>query len=96
MSSESFKPTGMPFVCHLPYNFVVNTSRFFKRILYGSLILMASGCATELYPWMNQDQIARGLVIGRTVTVVAGERARRYQPQVRLIEVENQDTQERV
>ena len=67
----------------------------FQRSLYGLLVLIASGCATEVSPLVDQDQIRGSLVVGRAVTVVIGERSRRYLPQVRFLEVEDQESKKR-
>ena len=59
------------------------------------LVLSMSGCVTELPSLIDQDQVAGSLVVGRVITVLTGERSRRYVPQMRFLELENQDSQQR-
>jgi hypothetical protein len=54
-----------------------------------------SGCVTTLPGLAENNEIATPTVIGRTVTILTGERGRRYEPKVRFFEVENQDTNQR-
>jgi hypothetical protein len=53
------------------------------------------GCATTLPGLAENNEIATPTVVGRTVTVLTGDRGRRYEPKVRFFEVENQDTNQR-
>jgi hypothetical protein len=82
----------MPFTSTLPYNFPVKKTRIFAGSLFGLLVLIASGCVTELPPLAKHDQFTGSLVVGRTLTVLTGERSRRYLPQVRFLVVEDQDS----
>lgn len=62
------------------------------------LVLLAlglAGCATKLPSLVKQDQIEGSLVVGRVSTVLTGERARRYMPQLRFFELEAQDSSQR-
>jgi len=59
------------------------------------LTLSASGCATELPAVIQQDQVAGNLVVGRAITVLTGERSRRYAPQLRFFELESVDSSQR-
>jgi len=61
----------------------------------GVMALNLWGCATDLPPLADQTQVTNGVVVGRVLTVVTGERTRRYQAEVRFFEVEEQRTQER-
>lgn len=80
---------------NLPYNFCMKTIWMLQRGLIGGLILSVAGCATELPSLVSQDEVTGNLVVGRVLTVVTGERARRYMPQVRFLELEEQDSAKR-
>lgn len=66
-----------------------------KAMLLVVLTLSASGCATELPAMVQRDQITGNLVVGRVITVLTGERSRRYAPQLRFFELEAQDSAQR-
>ncbi len=63
--------------------------------LLGAIALSSAGCVTELPPLVDPAQVTDSLVVGRVITIITGERARRYLPQVRFLELENQDSQKR-
>ena len=67
----------------------------FRGGLLGVLVLTMSGCVTELPSLVDQDQVAGSLVVGRVITVLTGERSRRYVPQMRFLELEDKDSQQR-
>lgn len=67
----------------------------FRGGLLGVLVLGMSSCVTELPSRVYQDQVAGSLVVGRVIMVLTGERSRRYAPQMRFLEWENQDLQKR-
>lgn len=69
--------------------------QIFRGGLLGALLLGMSGCVTELPSLVDQDQVAGGLVVGRAITVLTGERSRRYVPQMRFLELEDKDSQQR-
>ena len=59
------------------------------------LVLSMSSCVTELPSRVDQDQVAGSLVVGRVITVLTGERSRRYVPQMRFLELEDKDSKQR-
>jgi hypothetical protein len=59
------------------------------------LILTVSGCAAELPSLVDPTQVTGSLVVGRVLTVLTGETSRRYPPQVRFFELEDQTSQKR-
>ncbi len=67
----------------------------FQGRLLGALVLSMSGCMTELPSLVNPDQVRGSLVVGRIVTVLTGETSRRYPPEVRTFELEDQASQKR-
>jgi hypothetical protein len=67
----------------------------FQGGLVGALVLSTSGCVTELPSLVNSDQVTGSLVVGRVLTVLTGETSRRYPPEVRFFELENQTSQKR-
>ncbi len=67
----------------------------FQRSLLGALVLCMSSCATELPSLVDPTQVAGSLVVGRVSTVLTGETSRRYPPEVRFFELEDQTSQKR-
>ena len=67
----------------------------FQGSLLGALVVSMSGCATELPSLVNPDQVTGSLVVGRVLTVLTGETSRRYPPEVRFFELEEQTSQKR-
>lgn len=67
----------------------------FQGGLLGALVLSMSGCVTELPSLVNSDQVMGSLVVGRILTVLTGNSSRRYPPEVRFFELENQTSQKR-
>ena len=63
--------------------------------LLGVLVFGMSSCVTELPSLVDQDQVAGSLVVGRVITVLTGERSRRYVPQMRFLELEDKDSKQR-
>lgn len=69
--------------------------QIFRGGLLGALLLGMSGCVMELPSLVDQDRVVGSLVVGRVITVLTGERSRRYVPQMRLLELEDKDSQQR-
>ena len=67
----------------------------FRGGLLSVLVLSMSGCVTELPSRVNQDRVVGSLVVGRVITVLTGERSRRYVPQIRFLELEDKDSKQR-
>ena len=63
--------------------------------LLTAFVLSASGCATEVPPLASPEQVTGSLIVGQAVTVLTGDTSRRYLPQIRFLELENQDLQQR-
>lgn len=53
------------------------------------------GCATQLPSVADPVKVIDGLAIGRVLTFLTGERARRYLPEMRFFELEDQDSRKR-
>lgn len=65
-----------------------------RWVSFASLMAL-SACVNEL-PAISQDGITQsGIAVGRVLAVLTGERSRKYEPAVRLFEVENRQTKER-
>lgn len=65
-----------------------------RWVSFASLMAL-SACVNEL-PAISQDGITQsGVAVGRVLAVLTGERSRKYEPAVRLFEVENRQTKER-
>lgn len=57
-----------------------------------------SACVTDIPPLAELDQqhqVTGGMVVGRVLVVLTGETSRKYEPEVRFFEVEDQKTYER-
>ena len=63
--------------------------------MLGLIVLNLWGCATEVPPLIDKAQVPGNVVVGRVLAVITGKRARRYEPEVRFLEVEERRTQER-
>jgi hypothetical protein len=67
----------------------------FSTALGVSIPLALLGCTTKLPSLVEPAQVTGSVVVGRVVTVLTGERSRRYLPQMRFLELEGQDSQKR-
>lgn len=56
---------------------------------------LSSGCVAALPAIVKNEDLTGPMVVGRAVTVLTGERGRRFEPKVRFFEVENRDTHQR-
>jgi len=61
----------------------------------GMLLVILTGCVTELPTTVESADGAATLVVGRVTTLLTGERKRIYEPALRTFELENQQTHER-
>jgi len=57
--------------------------------------LSCAACVAQLPPLAEVAEPADGLVVGRVSAALTGERARKYEPEVRSFEVEHQKSRER-
>ncbi|MFO0699212.1 MAG: hypothetical protein U0236_08290 [Nitrospira sp.] len=73
----------------------MKANRLLRVGLIGVLSLSVAGCMTKLPSLAHQDQVTGSLVVGRILTVLTGERTRRYGPQIRFLELEDQDSSKR-
>jgi hypothetical protein len=67
----------------------------FGVVMMGLMVMNSLGCVTNVPPLVDQAQIPDNVMVGRIQAVITGERARRFEPEVRFIEVEERRTQER-
>ena len=67
----------------------------FQGMLFAVLALSASSCTTELPSLVQRYHIGGNLVVGRVLTVLTGERARQYEPELRFFELEEEGTSHR-
>lgn len=70
-------------------------SHVYSTAVMGFIALNILGCVTEVPPLVDQAQVTGTVMVGRVLTVITGERARRYGPEVRFLEVEERQTQQR-
>ncbi len=59
------------------------------------MIVSLWGCATDIPAVPETAQVTGSAAIGRVLVVNSGERARRYQPEVRVLDLEHLRTKER-
>lgn len=81
----------------MAYNFTMawEFGRFCKVLLVVIIIPTAWACSTAVPSLVDSTQVRGSLVVGRVLTVLTGDRARRYLPQMRFLELEEQDSRER-
>ncbi len=63
--------------------------------LVSILFLGEWSCATHVPSMADPTEVINGLVVGRALTFLTGERARRYLPKMRFLELEHQDSRKR-
>ncbi|MEP6960094.1 MAG: hypothetical protein ABI980_15310 [Nitrospirota bacterium] len=69
--------------------------QYWRWLPLNALCLILSGCATELPVTVAEADVSGTLVVGRVVTIIAGESQRIYPPELRSFEVINTESQER-
>lgn len=80
----------------MAYNFtMVREFGRFCKVLSVAVILMAWGCTTKLPSLADSTQVGDSLAVGRVLTFLTGERSRRYLPEMRFLELEDQDSHKR-
>jgi hypothetical protein len=82
-------------VSEVPYNSFMTRNVGILYGLLGTMFLGGWGCVSELPPAVDQTQVTGSLVVGRVLTVLTGETSRRYPPEVRFFELEDQVSQKR-
>lgn len=80
-------------VVEVPYNYFMGRSPVILYGLLGAMVLWGWSCATELPRLVDPTQVSGSLVVGRVITVITGETSRRYPPEVRFFELEDQLSQ---
>lgn len=93
LSRHNFTRAGLLETREISYNFSMKMK--FGLVHGGVLWVMVSGllgCVTKLPSVVDPAEIMEGLVVGRVVTVLTGNASRRYPPEVRFFELENQES----
>lgn len=67
----------------------------FSMALSVAILLNVVGCTTKLPSFVEEDQVTDTLMVGRAVAVLTGERSRKYLPEVRFFELEDESSQKR-
>lgn len=78
--------------------FARRSTRGQSWVFYVLVSILLSGvwsCATHLSPVADPAEVTKGLVVGRALTFLTGDRARRYLPEMRFLELEHQDSHKR-
>lgn len=65
------------------------------KVLSVAVILTVWGCTAKLPSLADSIQVGDSLVVGRVLTFLTGERSRRYLPEMRFLELEDQDSHKR-
>lgn len=81
----------------MAYNFTMawEFRRFCNVLSAVIIILTVWACATTLPSLVNSTQVRDSLVVGHVLTALTGDRSRRYLPQMRFLELEEQDSHKR-
>jgi len=81
----------------MAYNFMMTWEfgRFYKALLVVVVILSVWACATTVPSLVHSTQVRGSLVVGRVLTALTGDRSRRHLPQMRFLELEEQDSRKR-
>jgi hypothetical protein len=81
----------------MAYNFTMawEFRRFCNVLSAVIIILTVWACATTLPSLVDSTQVRDSLVVGHVLTALTGDRSRRYLPQMRFLELEEQDSHKR-
>ncbi len=81
----------------MAYNFTMawEFSRCCNVLSVVIIILTVWACATTLPSLVDSTQVRDSLVVGHVLTALTGDRSRRYLPQMRFLELEEQDSHKR-
>jgi hypothetical protein len=81
----------------MAYNFTMawEFRRFCNVLSVVIIILTVWACATTLPSLVDSTQVRDSLVVGHVLTALTGDRSRRYLPQMRFLELEEQDSHKR-
>lgn len=95
LSRDNFREpkTGLSVLHEVPYNFSMK-SIFHGGVLW-TVVVGLWGCVTDVPSLVAPTEVTDRLVVGRVFTILTGERARRYPPELRFFELENQSSQKR-
>jgi hypothetical protein len=77
------------------FTMVWEFGRVCKVLLVVIIISTLWACATTVPALVDSTQIRDGLVVGRILTALTGDRSRRYLPQMRFLELEELDSHKR-
>lgn len=68
-------------------------------MVQGAIVLLTVvglwGCVTQLPPMIDPYEVTESLVVGRVVTVLTGDRSRKYRPTIRFMELEDHASHKR-
>jgi hypothetical protein len=96
LSRHNFSPAGLLESREISYNFPVTMKRAMVQFVFlVTVVVGLGGCVTQLPALIDPQDVTEGLVIGRVVTVLTGDRSRRFSPAVRFVEVEDQASHKR-
>lgn len=66
-----------------------------QGVLLLIVVMGVGGCVTQLPALTDPNEVTGSLAVGRVVTVLTGDRSRRFLPAVRFLEVEDQASHKR-
>jgi hypothetical protein len=91
LSRRNFSQAGLREPHKISYNFPVTMKLAMVQFMFLVTVVVGLwGCVTRLPAVIDPQDVTEGLVIGRVVTVLNGDRSRRFSPAVRFVEVEDQ------
>jgi hypothetical protein len=94
--THNFTREGLLETREISYNFSMKTKVSLARGgLLWTIVFGLLGCVTKLPSVVDPAEIMESLVVGRVVTVLTGDASRRYPPEVRFFELENQESHRR-
>ncbi len=96
LSRHNFSQAGLLEPHKISYNFPVTMKLTMVQFVFLVTVVVGLwGCVTQLPALIDPQDVTEGLVIGRVVTVLTGDRSRRFSPAVRFVEVEDQASHKR-
>lgn len=96
LSRHNFSQAGLLEPHKISYNFPVTMKLTMVQFVFLVTVVVGLwGCVTQLPALIDPQDVTEGLVIGRVVTVLTGDRSRRFSPAVRFVEIEDQASHKR-
>ena len=96
LSRYNFSQAGLLEAHKISYNFPVTMKLVMVQLVFLVTVVAGLwGCVTQLPVLIDPQDVTEGLVIGRVVADLTGDRSRRFSPAVRFVEIEDQASHKR-